>query len=1023
MFGYELDFQSPWYLLLLGLLPLLWWFSFRSLAGLGNVRRLVAIGCRTFVLVLLIFAIADIELKQSSDKLTVIYLLDQSLSIPEPQRKSMIEFVNAAIRQHREEHDRAGAIVFGREAAIEIPPFDDQVQIPERIETMPDPEYTNLAAAMKLAQASFPEDAAKRIVVISDGNENLGNALEQARAMAEAGISIDVVPIRYQTKAEVAVEKVTIPSDLRKGQPFDMRIVVNNSTPATKDDPGIVRGKLVITKKTDDQPIVINPDDPVMELTPGKHVLTLPKMQIDQPAFYTYEAQFVPERKQDDGMPQNNRATAFSHVRGSGQVLLIEDQENKGQHEFLAARLRENNIEVTIRGSDQLFTSLAELQPYDCVILANVPRSSGTDADNISNFSDEQIKMLVRNTELMGAGLIMLGGENSYGAGGWTNTELEKAMPVDFQIKSAKVVPKGALGMVMHASELADGNHWQKRIATEAIKALGSQDYCGILQYNGTESWLWNNPKGMVTVGPNRNKMLAYLDRMTPGDMPDFDPTMRLALRAMNGLPDAAVKHFIVISDGDPSPPTPTLVKAFITAKVTVSTVAIGTHGPANSAVLKQLALDTGGKYYEVRNSNALPRIFQREARRVARPLVYEQADGFSPQIHYPHEMLSGIQGPLPPITGYVMTTVKDNPLVELALLSPMPKDGENNVVLASWTYGLGRTVAFTSDSGTRWAKTWNDWEGYDKFFSQMVRWAMRPTGDLGKFSVATDVADGRVRVVITAIDKDDEYINQLNLTGTALAPDMSARELKMQQVAPGRYQGEFDAQESGSYFVAVSPGAGQAPIQTGINVPYSAEFRERLTNEPLLTTLAAMKPQGGTAGELIEDPAQQDRLEELLKVNSFRKDLPKATSSQEAWHLLVLVASLLFFYDVFVRRVTINLDWAKPYASRVRDKLLGREPKPAQPEYLARLRSRKAEVNQQIEQRKAATRFEPQPDAPGSTSALDEELRGAGPAADKPRGTTPSSALQPQKEEESYTDRLLKAKKKVWEDRGRGRE
>ncbi len=1017
MFGYELDFQSPWYLLLLALLPLLWWFSYQSLAGLGRFRRILAIGARTLVLTLLICAIADIELKQSSDKLTVIYLLDQSLSIPESQRKEMIDYVNAAIREHWREGDRAGVIVFGREAAIEVPPFDERVQVPERIETMPDPEYSNLASALKLAQASFPEDAAKRVVVVSDGNENLGNALEQARGMSEAGVSIDVLPIRFPTKAEVAIEKVTIPSDVRKGQPFDLRVVVNNTTQPTENDPGIVRGKLVVTKKTDDQPSVLSED--IVELLPGKRVFSL-RMNVDQPAFYTYEANFVPERKQDDGMPQNNRATAFSHVRGSGQVLLIEDQEHKGQHAFLIDRLRLQNIEVTVRGSDQLFTSLAELQPYDCVILADVPRSSGSDADNIANFSDEQIRMLVRNTELMGAGLIMLGGENSFGAGGWTNTELEKAMPVDFQIKSAKVVPKGALGMVMHASELADGNHWQKVIATEAIKALGSQDYCGILQYNGTESWLWNNPKGMVTVGPNRNKMLAYLDRMTPGDMPDFDPTMRLALKAMNGLPDAAVKHFIVISDGDPAPPSPLLVRSFAAAKVTVSTVAIGTHGPANSATLKQLALDTGGKYYEVRNNNALPRIFQREARKVARPLVYEQANGFSPQIHYPHEMLSGIEAPLPPITGYVMTSVKDNPLVEMALLSPMPKDGDNNVILASWTYGLGRTVAFTSDAGVRWAKSWNDWPGYDKFFSQMVRWAMRPTGDLGKFSVATDVVDGRVRVVVTAIDKDDEYINQLSLAGTALAPDMSARELKMQQVAPGRYQGEFDAKDAGSYFVALSPGAGQAPIQTGVNVPYSAEFRERVTNEPLLTSLAAMKPQGGVAGELIEDPAQQDRLEELLKVNSFRKDLPKATSSQQAWHLLVLVASLLFFYDVFVRRVTINLDWAKPYAARVRDKLLGREPKPAQPEYLARLRSRKAEVSEQIEQKKAATRFEPQPDATAGTNTLDEELKGTGPVGDKPRGAAPSSTMQPQKEEESYTDRLLKAKKKVWEDRGK---
>ena len=87
--------------------------------------------------------------------------------------------------------------------------------------------------------------------------------------------------------------------------------------------------------------------------------------------------------------------------------------------------------------------------------------------------------MLVRNTEELGCGLIMLGGPNSFGAGGWTNTELEKAMPVDFQIKSAKVVPVGALVLNMHASEIPQANYWQKVICQEAIKALGPRDYCG----------------------------------------------------------------------------------------------------------------------------------------------------------------------------------------------------------------------------------------------------------------------------------------------------------------------------------------------------------------------------------------------------------------------------------------------------------------------------------------------------------------------------------------------------------------
>ena len=210
---------------------------------------------RTTVMLMLILVLADIQWVRTSERLTVIYLLDQSLSIPPQHRRAMVEYVNASIREHREKEDRAAVIVFGRDAAIEIPPFDDDVQIPPVIESITDPENTNLAGAMRLAQASFPEDAAKRIVVVSDGNENLGDAIRQARALAGAGISIDVVPVHYQSRAEVIVERLTIPSDVRRGQPFDMRVVLSNSTQPRGDRSGLahdVRGAVELVEGVDD---------------------------------------------------------------------------------------------------------------------------------------------------------------------------------------------------------------------------------------------------------------------------------------------------------------------------------------------------------------------------------------------------------------------------------------------------------------------------------------------------------------------------------------------------------------------------------------------------------------------------------------------------------------------------------------------------------------------------------------------------------------------------------------------------
>jgi uncharacterized membrane protein/Mg-chelatase subunit ChlD len=1023
MFNYQITFQSPWYLLLLLLVPVVWWLSFRSLGALGPVRRALALGVRTVVMVLFILAVAEVQMVRTSDRLTVIYLLDQSLSIPVAQRRAMIDYVNAAIEKHRQHEDRAGVIVFGRDAAIEIPPFDDDVQVPATIESLLNPEHTNLAGAMKLAQATFPEDAAKRIVLVSDGNENVGSAVEQARELAGSGIGIDVVPIRYSSRSEVVVQRLVIPPDVRRGQPFDLKVVVSNTGRATGGDTGTIPGTLVLSQLAGDRTVVLSRQK--VTLPPGKKVFTM-RQRIDAPEFYKYEALFIPDRPEDDGMPQNNRATAFTHVRGKGQVLFIEDCEHRGEFAHMVESLRRQGLEVTVKPSDQLFTSLAELQPFDTVVLANVPRATNQDV----HFTDDQIEMLVRNTQQMGAGLVMLGGPNSFGAGGWTNTKLEEAMPVDFQIKSAKVIPRGALALLMHASEIPRGNYWQKVVAAEALKALGPRDYCGVIHWNGREQWLWRG--GITEIGANRKRMLAKLDRMTPGDMPDFDPAMIMAQRAFAGLPDAAVKHMIVISDGDPAPPSGRVIKALAGLKVTVSTVAVGSHGPAGSRVLARLSSATGGKYYVVRNARALPRIFQREARRVARPLVWESKVGVRPRVEYPHEILSGVDGPLPPIHGFVMTSVKENPLVEVALVSPRPADPRNATILACWRYGLGKAVAFTSDAGARWATRWTGWKNYDKLFGQMVRWSMRPTGRTGKFTVATSVEDGRVQVVVTALDKDDEFLNFLNMSGTVVGPDLKPLGVKMQQTAPGRYLGSFPARASGSYFLMVSPQAGQAPIRTGINVPYSSEFRDRATNEALLDRLADLVPKGGSVGSVIEAPkdarASKDDavpIDRLLAVNTFRHNLSKATSSQDAWHWLVLVAGCLFFADVFVRRVQISFTWVPTYYGLARDRVLGRPATSAKPETMERLRSRKAEVTDRLEQLRATARFEsPAEKLDGAPDALESVEELGDPTTPPVESKTPRPGMTPEKdkeaEQESYTERLLRAKKQVWEKRGK---
>jgi len=1001
--NYLLAFDSPGYLLLLALLPLLWWFSLRSLAQLGRARRYIAIGLRTLLLVLLVAALAEIRIVRTSGRLTVFYLLDQSQSIPVQQRQAMIKYVNAEILEHREDNI-VGVIVFGRDAAIEIPPFDDDVQLQKQIETAFNREHTNLAGAMKLAQASFPEDAAKRIVILSDGNQNIGDARRQAQGLADSGIGIDVLPIRYNKRAEVVVERLSMPADVRLDQPFDLKVVVNNTSEPTQDDSGEIPGRLIISQIAGDKTFTLSEQN--VTLPPGKKVFSI-RQEIDSANFYTYEARFVPDNDEDDTMQQNNRATAFTHVRGKGQVLLIEDSRNKSEHDFLIERLRQQGLEVTVRSGGEAFSNLAELQPFDTVLLANVPREQ---------FTDEQITVLVRNTQQMGAGLVMLGGPESMGAGGWTGTELEKAMPVDFQIKSAKIIPRGALVMLMHACEIAEGNHWQKVIAHEAIKTLGNRDYCGIVHWNGTDQWLWG--RGLMVVGGNRQQMMAKVDRMIPGDMPEFNPSMKMAQKAFANVPDAAIRHMIIISDGDPLRPSPATMRSLInmTPPVTVSTVAVGSHGPAESRLLARIASQTGGKYYAVRNAKALPRIYQREARRVARPLIWDKHP-VQPQVKFPHEMLSGIDGPLPPMRGFVLSSLKNNPLVETSLISPKPTGQGNNTVLASWTYGLGKAVVFASDAGARWTKDWTDTETYDKLFGQMVRWSMRPVDGSGQYTVATDIEDGQVRLVVTALDKDDEFLNFLNMSGSAVGPDMKPVGMEIKQTAPGRYVGTFAARDAGSYFMLISPGPGMAPIRTGINVPYSGEFRDRFADDALLGQLASATPKGGTPGKVIEaggGPLDENpaTIQALLEQNTFRHDLAKATSSRDAWHYLLLCGTCLLFVDVFYRRVHVSFAWVVPVSRRAYELVFRRGERPVDVEVMDRLRSRKAQVGGQIDQLRRETRFEASEETPADLD-LDEV------AGESSKPATPEKpSLDETGEPESYTERLLRAKKKAWDER-----
>jgi hypothetical protein len=573
-------------------------------------------------------------------------------------------------------------------------------------------------------------------------------------------------------------------------------------------------------------------------------------------------------------------------------------------------------------------------------------------------------------------------------------------------------------------------------VAKAAINALSSYDYTGMLHWEGQEAWLFT----LRPVGSGRSSMLRAIDRMTPGDMPDFDPSLVMAMKGLNNVRDAMTKHIVIISDGDPTPPTSGVISQLKQSRITVTAVLTAAHGnDANAiSVMRNLAMSTKGRFYNVTNPRALPRIYQKEARTISRPLIFEQTTPWVPRLNSPiTEPVIGLTDELPPITGLVLTSPKENELVEIPIVSPLPT-GQVNPLLAHWSYGLGRSVAFTSDAGRRWAKTWPDWKSYAAFWSQVVRWSMRPA-ERGNLNLSVRREQGRIKVVVDALDKDSQFLNFLQIQGNLVDPELKSRPIELVQTAPGRYEATVEnAEASGNYFVNLGyrgPDKTQGVISTGVSVPYSDEYRELRSNPTTLETLASLTD-GQTLTWKSTSDGQIDLARTVNGVDHFRRDpgLINPRSFAPLWPALLWLAACLFLGDVAVRRIAPDMDRIKLAMANEWRRFRG-DKTIEQSDYMEKLRTRKAEVGEQLDRSRFASRFDSQQSTgagtgPGAT-ATGEPLLEPGQPSERTKTGRPASPSAgpglapdaPQPENAGYTNRLLKAKQRVWEERDKDKE
>ena len=845
-----------WFLLLT---PWFWRMHTGGYSGLSPTRAQIALVTRLLLLCLFVGLLAEPRSVRKDERLAVMFAVDQSASIVPQSTNQALEFVTNTY-QKKPEKDEAGLLFFGRNAAVELPPSPSLTYENQIVSVHIERDGTDLAKALALSAAMLPPGRQSRIVLMSDGVATQGALSSVLDDLKARKIPVDILPIDYQFDREVWLERLDLPRFVKVGQPFDASVVLSS---LTAGDGTLVleeNGRVIARQK--------------VSFHSGKNRFSLP-VKLDRTGYYEYSARIELGEGQDS-WKHNNQAISFLYLKGEGSVLLVTDETDSGNPQDwqeLERAIRTGQRKVERISSFDLPRNSLALLPYDCVVFVNVGRDL---------FDEAQLQAVHDAVKNQGSGFLMVGGANSFGPGGYQRTVIEKCLPVSMDITKRKFMPKGALAIVLHSCEFPDGNTWAKRITKQAIKVLSAKDDVGVLVYDfqGRESWLFP-----LMPAENYEEMSVLITNAQIGDMPDFQTTMELGFAGLKAN-NASAKHMIIISDGDPSPPTPFLLQKFRSQKIHISTIAMNPHGPN---CLNMIAKATGGKFYDQPKPEELPRIFIKEAKTLRRSAV--QNITFSPEFTNPSQILKGIQS-MPKLHGYVWTTPKET---STTILDGPAKD-EPDPLLAHWRYGVGASAAFTSDLSPNWAKDWMSWSMYSAFVRQLITEISRAETQ-SNVQVRSYATSGQGHIIVEDFGKDASF---LNVAANVEGPNGTAQQVTLKQVAPNRYEGNFPLQGKGRYQVtALGMGAdGKQKVRShgGFVVSYSEEFL-RFRADPVVLDRIRER----TGGRLLDGTETGDEI--------FQVDRQPRLSSRSIIDLLLILLACLIPLDVAFRRV--QMDWA----------------------------------------------------------------------------------------------------------------
>jgi Mg-chelatase subunit ChlD len=852
-----LKIVTPVYLLFGIILVLVLWIYDRK-SGLplrSGIIRFIIIG-------LLLTGLSEPQVLMMTANRCVLFVVDVSKSLSEKEINGVKEYILSKAEEKKQD-DRVGVLIFAEDTGLVIPPSDlnERNYLTEGFNLDEyagvDPGFTDIEGAVLLASRLFPEGFRKKIVLVTDGNENTGKVANLYDELNSGRITLDVLPAGGVKHKEVFVESLRAPSRVRAGTPFMLEAVISSNT-KTDGEISIYteRQRDVVIKET-------------LKIVPGVGQIHRFPLTVEEGGYHTISVNLDAAH---DRLSMNNSTVTSLYAEGRPKVLMITDMsaENSGlSKRYLEQILIKNNINTEFLSHEQLPTRTLAYAPYDAVILNDI--SSGP-------LMHEQMQALSSAVHDLGVGLIMVSGMHSIGSQGFAGTPVEYALPVRIGPSSGKRPSSIDLVLVMDKSgSMSEGDGESKiELAIESTQSImevfGENDQAGIIAFD-------SKPHLIVVPGSieNREEIIRKIQRIKPRGSTDFYPAL---LQAYDWLKksDAVYKHIILLSDGKTREKNfNEIIRNIQGGNITVSVIGIGRD--SNITLMKDIAMKGKGRFFQVEDDlHELSKIFRIDTMMAARTSYVEET--FSPRLNDPDPIINGIPIIMPEMHGYMVTSPRQTASVPVV-------SHKGDPIVGYWRYGLGRASIFTGDDGSQWSRDWISWDKFGRLWVQLVKRTMRTGSNEGK--PPSFLVRGN-RVEIKHEVSEEAAIMPVTVAVKILYPEGTASDLRLFRSSASVYSGVVDNLAPGRYVVtaAIESHDGNAKISRGeFRVNGYQEFLTLNRNDTLLAEIAL-----NAGGRVLkgEDPLFENDGEGVYRYVS-------------AWPFLFMMAAVFFLSEIATNR------------------------------------------------------------------------------------------------------------------------